>query len=97
MYGEGIRTAMALQRGSATALSAVMFTTNTVVPSLISLLVLGDQVRSGYIGPAIAGFVPAVSGAIAVTYYADLAAGRATARSTEPGTAGPVRAPLVDG
>ena len=37
--------AMALQNGSATTVTAVMFTTNTVLPSLIGLLVLGDTVR----------------------------------------------------
>jgi len=63
--------AMALQNGSATTVTAVMFTTNTVLPSLIGLLVLGDSVRSGFAAVAVVGFVLAVGGAIAVAHYAD--------------------------
>ena len=63
--------AMALQNGSATTVTAVMFTTNTVLPSLIGLLVLGDTVRSGFAAVAVIGFVLAVGGAIAVAHYAD--------------------------
>ena len=67
--------AMALQNGSATTVTAVMFTTNTVVPSLIGLLVLGDTVRAGFAPVAVVGFVLAVGGAIAIAHYADVAIG----------------------
>ncbi len=62
--------AMALQRGKVTVVAAVTFTTNTVVPSAFGILVLGDQVRSGYALVATAGFLIAVSGAIALARFA---------------------------
>ena len=39
--------ALALQRGSVTAVAAVTFTVETVVPALIGLVWLGDRVRPG--------------------------------------------------
>jgi hypothetical protein len=65
--------AMALQNGSATTVSAVMFTTNTVVPSLIGLLVLGDTVRDGLEVVAVVGFLLGVGGAIALAHYGEVA------------------------
>jgi drug/metabolite transporter (DMT)-like permease len=62
--------AMALQRGKVTVVAAVTFTTNTVVPSAFGIIVLGDQVRSGYALVATAGFLIAVSGAIALARFA---------------------------
>lgn len=62
--------ALALQRGKVTMVAAVTFTTNTVVPSVVGILVLGDQVRSGYAGVATAGFLVAVGGAVALARYA---------------------------
>ncbi len=62
--------AMALQRGKVTVVAAVTFTTNTVLPSAVGILVLGDEVRSGYALVATAGFLVAVSGAIALAKYA---------------------------
>ena len=62
--------AMALQRGRATAVTAIMFTTNTAVSSLIGVAVLDDRVRDGFTAAAAAGFVLAVAGAIGTAHYA---------------------------
>ncbi|WP_410631490.1 hypothetical protein [Amycolatopsis sp. cmx-4-83] len=62
--------AMALQRGRATAVTAIMFTTNTAVSSLIGVVLLDDRVRSGFTAAAAAGFVLAVAGAIGTAHYA---------------------------
>ena len=61
--------ALALQRGKVTVVAAVSFTTNTVLPAAIGILFLGDQVRSGYAAVATAGFLIAVSGAIALAQF----------------------------
>lgn len=63
--------ALALQRGRVTVVAAVSYTTSTVVPSLIGLLFLGDEVRSGYGLVATAGFLIAVSGAIALARFTE--------------------------
>jgi drug/metabolite transporter (DMT)-like permease len=62
--------ALALQRGKVTVVAAVTFTTNTVLPSIIGIFLLGDQVRSGYALVATAGFLISVSGAIALAQFA---------------------------
>ena len=62
--------ALALQRGSVTVVAAVTYTTNTVLPAAIGILFLGDEVRSGYALVATAGFLIAVSGAIALSRFA---------------------------
>lgn len=64
-----IAFARALQLGSATAVSAVLFTTNTVVPATIGFLVLDDQIRTGFIPAAAIGFVLAVGGAVTVAHF----------------------------
>lgn len=63
--------ALALQRGRATVVAAVSYTTSTVVPSVIGLVFLGDEVRNGYALVATAGFLIAVSGAIALARFAE--------------------------
>ena len=82
--------AMALQNGSATTVTAVMFTTNTVLPSIVGLLVLGDTVRSGFAVVALVGFVLAVGGAIAIAHYADGAVGERARPGIAPVPARPV-------
>ena len=62
--------ALALQRGRVTVVAAVTFTTETVLPAVIGIAFLGDQVRSGYALVATAGFLVAVSGAIALARFA---------------------------
>jgi hypothetical protein len=63
--------ALALQRGRVTVVAAVSYTTSTVVPSVLGLLFLGDEVRSGYALVATAGFLIAVSGAIALARFTE--------------------------
>jgi hypothetical protein len=60
--------ALALQKGLATTVSAVMFTTDTVLPSVLGLTLLGDGIRSGWAGAAGLGFVLAVSGAVILAH-----------------------------
>jgi len=62
--------ALALQRGRVTVVAAVAYTTNTVLPATIGILFLGDEVSSGYALVATAGFLIAVSGAIALSRFA---------------------------
>jgi hypothetical protein len=61
--------ALALQKGTATTMAAVMFTTNTILPSVIGLTLLGDSIRGGWAVPAGFGFVLAVSGAVALAHF----------------------------
>ncbi|WP_290058411.1 hypothetical protein [Amycolatopsis solani] len=65
-----IAFALALQRGRATAVTAIMFTTNTAVSSIIGVTLLNDHVRAGFTTAAVAGFVLAVAGAIGTAHYA---------------------------
>ena len=60
--------ALALQKGLPTTVSAVMFTTDTVLPSVLGLTLLGDGIRSGWAGAAGLGFLLAVSGAVALAH-----------------------------
>jgi drug/metabolite transporter (DMT)-like permease len=56
--------ALALQRGSATSASAAVFATETAVPALVGLVLLGDRARPA-LGPlAAAGFVGTLGGAL---------------------------------
>ncbi len=64
---------MALQKGNATPVTAVMFTTNTVIPSAIGYLLLSDTFRPGWVIPGWAGFVVAIAAAIAVAHYSSVA------------------------
>jgi len=64
--------ALALQRGTATTVAAISFATETVLPSAIGLLLLGDSPRAGFGAIAIAGFVATVAAAIALAKYADV-------------------------
>lgn len=62
--------ASALQKGSATAVNAIMFTTNTALSSVIGLVWLDDRVRAGFTAVAIAGVVLAMTGAVVTAHYA---------------------------
>src|ERR1700712_2363038 len=64
--------ALALQKGTATSASAVMFSTNTVLPSAIGLTLLGDSIRTNWTVPAAFGFVLAVSGAVPLPHFASI-------------------------
>lgn len=62
--------ATALQRGSVTVVSASSIVGQTLLPSVVGWLALGDQVRPGAQPLAVLGFVLAVSGAIALARHA---------------------------
>jgi drug/metabolite transporter (DMT)-like permease len=62
----------ALQRGSVTTATALMVVGETVVPSLIGVLVLGDSTRPGFAPVAVAGFVVAVAAALALARFGEV-------------------------
>lgn len=64
--------ATSLQRGSVTTATALMVVGETVLPSLIGVLALGDTTRPGFAVPAIAGFVVAVAAALALARFGEL-------------------------
>jgi hypothetical protein len=61
----------ALQRGSVTTTTAAVVVAETVVPAAIGIWLLGDQTRHGYIPVALAGFVLAVAGALALARFGE--------------------------
>jgi drug/metabolite transporter (DMT)-like permease len=63
--------ASALQRGSVTATSAVMFGVETVVPSIVGLVALGDGTRPHFEIVAAIGFALAVGGSLALARYTE--------------------------
>lgn len=65
--------AQALQKGSATTVAAVCFTTDTVFPSAIGLLFLQDSIRPGWSVFGSIGFVVGIVGAVALAHYSSLA------------------------
>ncbi|GAB3745161.1 hypothetical protein GCM10027598_81190 [Amycolatopsis oliviviridis] len=62
--------ALALQKGGATAVNAIMFTTNTALSSVIGLVFLDDRVRDGFTAFTITGLILAMAGAIVTAHYA---------------------------
>jgi drug/metabolite transporter (DMT)-like permease len=76
--------AMALQRSGATANTAILFTTNTVLSSLIGVLYLDDRVRPGFTAAAAVGFVCAIAGAIGTAHYATAAGQDSHATAARP-------------
>ena len=58
--------ATAMQRGSVTTTTAAMVITQTAVPALAGVLLLGDLVRAGFGLLAVGGFVLAMAGAVAL-------------------------------
>lgn len=65
--------ASALQRGGVTAATAMLVIGETVVPSLVGILFLGDETRPGFAVIAGAGFLLAVAAAIALARFGELA------------------------
>ncbi len=71
---------VALQRGAVTAATAPMIVLQTVTPSVVGVLALGDAVRSGWLLPAAAGLVATVAGGIVLARYDGLRAASTSAR-----------------
>ncbi|MEN0129189.1 MAG: hypothetical protein AAGC49_07090 [Brevundimonas sp.] len=65
---------IALQRGTVTQATAPLVVAETVVPALVGVLVLGDETRPGWAGVAVAGFVLAVVGSVALARHGELEA-----------------------
>ncbi|SDW43680.1 hypothetical protein SAMN05421504_101575 [Amycolatopsis xylanica] len=72
--------ASALQRGGVTTATAMMVIGETVLPSLIGVIVLGDRTRAGLAPVAIAGFVLAVAAALALARFGEPAPEKVSAR-----------------
>ncbi|WP_236788779.1 hypothetical protein [Amycolatopsis sp. GM8] len=64
--------ASALQRGSVTTATALMVVGETVLPSVIGVLALGDTTRPGFGILAVAGFVLAVVSALALARFGEV-------------------------
>jgi len=63
--------ASALQRGSVTATSAVMFAVETIVPSVVGLALLGDHTRPHFQIVAAVGFACTVGASLALARYTE--------------------------
>ena len=63
--------ATALQRGSVTAAAALVFTVETVVPSILGIAFLGDRARAGFAPVAALGFIATVGASVALARRSD--------------------------
>ncbi|MEC3980909.1 DMT family transporter [Amycolatopsis sp. H20-H5] len=63
--------ATALQRGSVTTSTAMMVIGETVFPSLVGVLALGDRTRPGFAFVALAGFALAIAAALALARFGE--------------------------
>jgi drug/metabolite transporter (DMT)-like permease len=70
--------ASALQRGSVTATSAVMFAVETIVPSIVGLAVLGDRTRPHLEIVAVVGFALTVGASLSLARYTEVGAANVT-------------------
>lgn len=59
----------AMQRGSVTATTAALVITQTAVPALVGVLLLGDRVKPGLTPVAVAGFLLALGGAVGLARF----------------------------
>lgn len=59
----------AMQRGSVTTTTAALVLTQTAVPAVVGVVLLGDRVRSGWVPAAVAGFLLALAGAAALARF----------------------------
>ncbi|MDN3357387.1 hypothetical protein [Actinomadura sp. DC4] len=78
--------ATALQRGSVTTTTAAVVVAETLMPALIGIFLLGDGTRHGYTWVAVAGFVTAVAGTLALARFGEPSAepeGTAAESATE--------------
>lgn len=64
--------ATALQRGGVTQATAAMVVAETVIPSVIGLLFLGDQVRPGFEVVAALGMLIAIAGSVALARMGEI-------------------------
>jgi drug/metabolite transporter (DMT)-like permease len=62
---------VALQRGKITVVAAVTFVIEVIVPSALGLLFFGDGIADGRLPYAVAGFVLAIGGTVALSRFAE--------------------------
>lgn len=65
---------LALDLGEATKVSAINFSTETIVPSAIGLVFLHDSIRHGFVSAAAIGFVLTLAGCIALARQGEVTA-----------------------
>jgi drug/metabolite transporter (DMT)-like permease len=70
--------ATALQRGSVTTTTAAVVVAETVMPAVVGVVLLGDRTRHGLGWLAVAGFLLAVAGALALARFGEPADARIT-------------------
>ena len=63
--------ATALQRGSVTTTTAAVVVAETLMPAMVGVFLLGDGTRHGFLWVAVAGFVMAVAGALALARFGE--------------------------
>jgi hypothetical protein len=63
--------ASALQRGAVTAVAAVMFAVETLVPATVGLFALGDGTRPNFAIVAALGFVLTVGASLTLARYSE--------------------------
>lgn len=73
--------AAGLQQASVTSVTAAVVVTETAIPAILGVLLLGDRTRPGFAPVAILGFVLAVSGAIGLARFGELGETRSTPRA----------------
>ncbi|TXH43847.1 MAG: hypothetical protein E6Q90_05360 [Actinobacteria bacterium] len=66
--------ATALQRGSVTQATAAMVVAETVIPSIIGLVWLGDRIRPGFDLVALGGMLVAIAGSVALSRLGEIPA-----------------------
>lgn len=65
--------ATGLQRGKVTTVTAAVVVAETLVPSVVGVIVLGDGTRPGLVWLAVLGFVVAIAGALMLARFGELA------------------------
>lgn len=78
---------LALDRGSATTVAAVSFSVETILPSVVGLVFLGDHIRPGMTWVAAAGFAVTLLGCLVLASRAEVAVG-SDATAGSPATIG---------
>jgi drug/metabolite transporter (DMT)-like permease len=74
----------ALQRGGVIAATAMMLIGETIPPSIVGVVVLGDSARPGWVPVAYAGFAVAVAGALFLARFGEIAPDAAEDAEPEP-------------
>jgi hypothetical protein len=64
--------ATGLQRGAVTVTTGAMVVGETLAPAAVGVLLLGDRTRPGFAPIAVAGFVIAVAGTLALARFGEV-------------------------